>query len=230
VDLARAALEERVEGPDMTSIEPVGRKARAKERGSDRPADKRRLRLVRTISGGMAPKSIVSDQRGRVYAMNMMYGHTISVFDRRYKRVKDISDSIELSRFGYGAYPGTVQGAPVEAAVSRDGKKIYVSNYSMYGPGFGHPGFDLCTPRDRIDRSFIYQIDTRSLRKTDAIQVGEVPKYLAITPDGRRMLVGNWCSWDLSVVDLARGARSSASTRASARAASPSAPTVGRPT
>jgi YVTN family beta-propeller protein len=32
--------------------------------------------------------------------------------------------------------------------------------------------------------------------------VGEVPKYLAISPNGRTLLVGNWCSWDISVVDL----------------------------
>jgi YVTN family beta-propeller protein len=175
---------------------------RKRERGSSRPADKRRLHLVRTISGGMAPKSIVSDQRGRVYAMNMMYGHSITVFDRHYKRVKDISDTIDLSRYGHRDYPEPVQGAPAEAAVSPDGRKIYVSNYSMYGPGFKHPGFDLCKASDRIDRSFVYEIGTRSLRKTAAIEVGEVPKYLAISPNGRTMLVGNWCSWDISVVDL----------------------------
>jgi len=175
---------------------------RKRNRGSSRPADKRRLRLVRTISGGMAPKSIVSDQRGRVYAMNMMYGHSITVFDRHYKRVKDITDTIDLSRYGYRDYPEPVQGAPAEAAVSPDGRKIYVSNYSMYGRGFKHPGFDLCKASDRIDQSFVYEIGTRSLRKTAAIEVGEVPKYLAISPNGRTMLVGNWCSWDISVVDL----------------------------
>jgi YVTN family beta-propeller protein len=153
----------------------------------------------------MAPKSIVADQRGRYFAMNVMYGHSITVFNRRYKRIKDISDTIDLSRHGHPRYRTPVQGAPVEGAVSRDGRTLYVSNYSMYGEGFEHPGFDLCTPRDRIDRSFVYAIDTRSLRKKAAIQVGAVPKYLAITPDGRTMLVGNWCSWDISVVDLRKG-------------------------
>ncbi len=161
--------------------------------------------LVKTITGELTPKSIVADQNGRVFAMNMMYNHTITVFNRRYKRVKDISDSVDLSRHGYTGYRDKVQGAPVEAAVSPDGRKIYVSNYSMYGAGFRNPGFDLCVPRDRIDRSFVYEIGTRSLRKTRIIEVGEVPKYLAITPNGRTMLVGNWCSWDISVVDLRKG-------------------------
>ncbi len=201
VDLARSTLEDVVEPPTST-----GKRDRGRTRhGSDRPADKRRLILVETISGGMAPKSIVSDQQGRVYAMNVMYGHTITVFDRHYKRIRDISDSVVLSRFGYRRYPAEVRGAPVEGAVSPDGKRLYVSNYSMYGPGFGHPGFDLCSASDRIDRSFVYAISTKTLRKTDVIQVGEVPKYLAVTPDGRRLLVGNWCSWDISVVDLEQG-------------------------
>ena len=184
---------------------PEGPARTTRKRGSDRPADTRRLRLVRSISGGMAPKSIVSDQHGRVFAMNMMYGHSITVFDRHYKRVRDVSDSIDLSRHGYPEFAEPVQGAPAEAAVSPDGRKIYVSNYSMYGPGFKHPGFDLCRPDDRIDRSFVYEMGTRSLRKTAAIQVGEVPKFLAIAPNGRTMLVGNWCSWDISVVDLRKG-------------------------
>jgi YVTN family beta-propeller protein len=51
----------------------------------------------------------------------------------------------------------------------------------------------------------VYKISTRTLRKTDVIRVGEVPKYLATSPDGRYLLVGNWCSWDLSVVDLEKG-------------------------
>lgn len=179
--------------------------AAAPKRKPEKPSNKRRMKLVKTITGGLSPKSIVADQNGQVFAMNMMYNHTISVFDNKYRLRKTIQDSINLKKFGFGKYPSKVRGAPVEAAVSPDGKKIYVSNYTMYGPGFNDQGFDLCTPRDRIDRSFVYEIDTKTLRKTDAIRVGEVPKYLAITPDGRRMLVGNWCSWDISVVDLRKG-------------------------
>lgn len=37
------------------------------------------------------------------------------------------------------------------------------------------------------------------------IKVGLVPKFLTVTPDGRYLLVSNWCSFDLSVVDIATG-------------------------
>ena len=170
-----------------------------------KPSNKRRLKLVTTITGGLTPKSIVSAQNGKVFAMNMMYNHTITVFNRRHKRIKTIDDSIDLSKFGYKQYDHKVRGAPVEAALDPRRKRMYVSNYSMYGPGFRDQGFDLCKASDKIDRSFVYQISTRTLRKTDAIEVGEVPKYLAVTPNGRYLLVGNWCSWDISVVDLRKG-------------------------
>ena len=35
------------------------------------------------------------------------------------------------------------------------------------------------------------------------IPVGAVPKYVAVTPDDKTVLVTNWCSWDLSVIDVA---------------------------
>jgi YVTN family beta-propeller protein len=170
-----------------------------------KPSDERALELIETIRGGMTPKSIVATQSGLFFAQNVMYGHSITVFDRRFRRVRTLSDEIDLSRFGYPAFPKVVRGAPVEAALSANGRHMYVSQYSMYGPGFANPGFDLCVPRDKIDRSFVYRISVRTLRKTAAYRVGEVPKYLAASPDGRYLLVANWCSWDLSVVDLDEG-------------------------
>jgi len=180
----------------------AAKKRAAKKRS--KPSPQRRLTLVTTL-GGVTPKSIVSAQNGKVFAMTMMYGHNITVFNKRYKRVKVIDDSVDLSKFGLRRYTEKVQGAPVEAALNPRTGRMYVSNYSMYGAGFGKPGFDLCKSSDKIDRSFVYEIDTKTLRKTDVIRVGEVPKYLAVTPNGRYLLVGNWCSWDISVVDLKKG-------------------------
>ena len=34
-------------------------------------------------------------------------------------------------------------------------------------------------------------------------KLGSVPKYVATTPDGRYVLVTNWCTYDLSVIDTA---------------------------
>jgi YVTN family beta-propeller protein len=172
------------------------------------PSSARRLRLVRTITGDLSSKSVVSSQHGRFFAQNMMYRHTIAVYDRRGRLVKTIPDAVDLSRFGVRGHPGTVRGAPVEAAFLPDGSAAYVSNYSMYGAGFGPEGNDVCSPSSGYDDSFVYRVDARSLRIVDAIRVGAVPKYVAVTPDGGRVLVSNWCSWDLSVINVAKGAQS----------------------
>ena len=35
------------------------------------------------------------------------------------------------------------------------------------------------------------------------IQVGLVPKYVAVSPDDKYVLVTNWCSWTLSIINVA---------------------------
>ena len=40
---------------------------------------------------------------------------------------------------------------------------MYVTQYSMYGPGFAHPGWDTGWVNDVIDRSFVYEISTSTL-------------------------------------------------------------------
>src|SRR5262249_20785502 len=171
-----------------------------------RPSDQARLRLVKVITGRISPKSVASSGTGYVTAQNMMYRHTITVYDARTLRlVRTISDAVHLRWLGFPKYRGVARGAPVEAAFSPDGRYAYLSNYSMYGAGFGPEGSDSCTPSSGYGRSFVYRIDMHRLRIDRAYRVGEVPKVVAVTPDGRFVLVTNWCSWDLSVVSTRKG-------------------------
>jgi DNA-binding beta-propeller fold protein YncE len=168
-----------------------------------RPSDRTRLVLRATFGGPISPKSVASSGNGLVLAQNMMYRHTITVYDaKRLRLVKTISDAVQLSHLGIGGYSGVDRGAPVEAAFAPDGRYAYVSNYSMYGSGFGAEGTDVCTPSSGYDRSFVYRIDLRRLRITRAYRVGPVPKVVAVTPDAKYLLVANWCGYDLSVVSL----------------------------
>ncbi len=169
-------------------------------------ASKGRLHLRTTITGRISPKSVVASGGGLVTAQNMMYTHTVTVYDARTMTLKaTIPDSVRLSRFGIDGHPGVSQGAPVEAAFSPDGRYAYVSNYAMYGSGFGPEGKDTCTPASGTDRSFLYRMDLETNRIDQAIEVGSVPKVVATTPDGSRVLVSSWCSWDLYVVNAAKG-------------------------
>lgn len=158
------------------------------------------LELVKTISGKITPKSIVHDGNGRFYAQNMMYAHNITVYDRNFKLVKTISDKVDLSQFGFEEYDTTVSGSPVEAAPSHNGKYLWVTNYQMFGDGFDNPGNDKCKMSKDYDSSFVYKINTHTLKIESVAQVGCVPKYIAATPDNKYILVTNWCSGDLSIL------------------------------
>jgi peptidoglycan hydrolase-like protein with peptidoglycan-binding domain len=99
-----------------------------------------KMTLKKIIYGNISPKSIVYSGSGLFFAQNMMYRHTITVYDRNFKLVKTIPDTVNLSKFGFSTFKGNYQGSPVEAAFSTDGKYAYVSNYQMYGSGFRNPG------------------------------------------------------------------------------------------
>jgi YVTN family beta-propeller protein len=161
------------------------------------------LVLLRTVTGDISPKSVVASGHGQVFAQNMMYRHSVTVYDEAGNLVATIPDSVDLAAFGVPGHPGIVQGAPVEVAFSPDGTKAYVSNYSMYGAGFGPEGDDDCLPSDGYDDSYVYRVDTETLAIDAVIEVGAVPKYVATTPDGRYVIVTNWCTFDASIVDTA---------------------------
>lgn len=170
------------------------------------PSSITKLVLVTKLTGPYTPKSVVATQKGQVFAQNMIYKHTVTVFDdKSYGAVKTIPDQVRLSDFGYPQYTKPVSGGPVEGAVTPDGRYMYVSNYSMYGPGFSHPGNDTGGPGSGVDSSFVYRIPLDTLAVDQVIKVGSVPKYVAVTPDGRYLLVSNWISYTLSVVDIATG-------------------------
>lgn len=162
--------------------------------------------LIKKIHGNISPKSIGYSGHGLFFAQNMMYRHSMTVYDRQFRLVKTIPDNVDLSRFGYPQFRGVYRGAPVEVAFSDSGRCAWVSNYAMSGPGFSNPGNDTCSGTHAHDRSFVYCINTGSFEIVHAVMAGSVPKFVAATPDSRLVLVSNWCSYDVSVID-ARQAR-----------------------
>ncbi len=171
------------------------------------PSDTLRLNQVHRITGAISPKSVTASDHGLVFAQNMMYRHSITVYGSDGHLVATIPDSVNLSDFGVTGHPGISRGAPVEAAFSKDGKYAYVSNYSMYGTGFGPEGHDKCTPASAaalgVSPSYVYRVNVATLKIDKVLQVDRVPKYVAVTPDGKQLLVTNWCSYTLDVIDLA---------------------------
>jgi YVTN family beta-propeller protein len=170
---------------------------------SDVLSEATQLKLEKTITGDIAPKSVRASKTGFVSAHNMMYRHSVTVYDAdSLQLISTILDRVKLSDFGIDGYSGTHRGAPVEGAYSPDGKYLYVTNYAMYGKGFNREGTDVCKPADNYDRSFLYRIDTSSWKIDALYRVGVVPKVVDVTPDNKYVLVTNWCSYDLSVISV----------------------------
>lgn len=192
-------------GDDETTSDEPTETAEAAPEPPPIPSDTSHMDRVDYLTGGITPKSVVASGHGLVIANNMMYSHTSTVYDATTRTLDTtLSDSIKLSDFGIKGHPGTSQGAPVEAAWTADGKFAYVSQYTMYGSGFGRSGFDDCSPSSGVGRSYLYRFNADLMDWDQVIEVGAVPKYVDITPDQTRVLVSNWCDSTVSVVDIAK--------------------------
>lgn len=158
------------------------------------------------VLGDITPKSVEANGHGLVIANNMMYRHTVTVYDAEDRgHVASVSDEVELADFGIEGHPGLTEGAPVEAAWTSDGRYAYVSQYRLQGQGHGATADDQCTNGDAIENSALFRLDAESMDWDQVIEVGRVPKFVALSPDESLALVSNWCDETVSVVDLASG-------------------------
>ena len=127
------------------------------------PARTFTLTHVKTIAGHISPKSVTATGTGMVTAQNMMYTHTMTVYDKDGNLVKTIDDGVDLAKFNIPGHPGISKGAPVEAAVDSAHKYVFTSNYSMYGANFGPEGNDNCGGPSGLSPSYVYRVKLASL-------------------------------------------------------------------
>jgi len=171
-------------------------------------SDQTKLVLAKTITGDISPKSVRSSGTGLVSAHNMMYRHSVTIYDSiTQELIKRVPDSVKLSDFGYSKYSGIYKGSPVEGSFSPDGKYLYVTNYAMYGKGFNKEGTDICSPANGYDSSFVYRINLSNYKIDGVYAVGSVPKVLEVTPDNKYILVTTWCSYTLDVISIEKQKR-----------------------
>ena len=165
-----------------------------------------KMKVIATLSGNISPKSVLSSGTGLVSAHNMMYRHSVTIYDTaKNALVATVPDTVRLSDFGYKKYSGSYKGAPVEGAFSPDGKYLYFTNYAMYGKGFTKEGHDTCSPASGYDTSFLSRINLKSYTIDAVYPVGSVPKVVQVTPDNKYILVSNWCSYTVTVISVESG-------------------------
>ena len=167
--------------------------------------DSTRLVKIKTVKGNISPKSVVYAGNGKFFAQNMMYKHSITVYDSTGELLKTIKDTIRLSNYGVKGKEGVFEGAPVEACLTPDEKYMWVSNYEMYGKGFDKPGCDACHSDTLYDKSYLYGINTETLEIDKIAEAGSIPKFMAVSPDGKYLAVSNWSSNDVSMIDPVSG-------------------------
>lgn len=152
----------------------------------------------------ISPKSVVSSGDGLAIANNMLYQNTVTVYDTETRElVQELPDTVNPGELGAEGYPESVQGAPVEAVWTEDGQYAYVSNYRL--ADMGASADDSCTAGEDIAPSAVYRYSVEEQDWDQFIEVGRVPKFVELTPDGSRLLVTNWCDFDLSVIDTETG-------------------------
>ena len=162
-----------------------------------------KMKLVKTFTGSLSPKSVAASQTGLVSAHNMMYSHSVSLFDSQsLELVKTVKDTVDFKALGVAGFSGKHSGAPVEGAYSPDGKYLYFTNYAMYGSGFTKEGHDVCSPASGYDKSYLSRIDLESYKIDAVFPIGAVPKVVKVTPDNKYILVSNWCSYTVSVISV----------------------------
>jgi YVTN family beta-propeller protein len=165
--------------------------------------DQTKLTLIKTITGSISPKSVQASNNGLVSAHNMMYRHSVTIYDAETLELKNtVADSVQLSKFGYSKYSGIYKGAPVEGAYSPDGKYLYFTNYAMYGKGFNKEGHDTCSPASGFDTSYLSRINLEKNQIDAVYPVGSVPKVVKVSPDNKYILVSNWCSYTVTIISV----------------------------
>ena len=162
-----------------------------------------KMSLVKTITGDISPKSVRSSGNGLVSAHNMMYSHSVSIFDSEsLELVKNVKDTVDFASIGISGFSGVHKGSPVEGAYSPDSKYLYFTNYAMYGKGFTKEGTDKCSPAYGYDKSYLSRLDLETLKIDAVYPVGSVPKVVKVTPDNKYILVSNWCSYTVSIISV----------------------------
>ncbi|MDO5493381.1 MAG: beta-propeller fold lactonase family protein, partial [Nesterenkonia sp.] len=159
-----------------------------------------RMSHAETVTGDISPKSVVASGDGTVIANNMMYRHTVTLYDAESRELtQTLDDTVDAGDFDVEDVSGEITGAPVEAVWTSDGQYAYVSQYQL--TGVGAPAEDDCASGEAIAESVVYRYSVEEEDWDQVIEVGRVPKYVALSPDDSTLLVSNWCDRSLSVVD-----------------------------
>jgi len=188
--------------------------AKAVEPGppSPGPVGALELRLVKTFPGAVAPKSVVLSPDGRFAAVMNLEGMEAWLIDARsleiVRRIDFAPFKEAATGFDYAKkkpIPSYAQ-KPVEATFSNDSRFLWMSLHNAASVVV----YDLEEKASPPPNAPSYRAVIRDgsgashLWRLPRIATGKTPKVVEVTPDSRYVVVGNWHSGSVTVIDAAR--------------------------
>ena len=203
--------------------------------GSERPPPRPRWCACMRLTGDLTPKSVVASPAGP----RRRPEHDVHA--TRSRRSVPTAPCSRRSRTPSTSRSSGSRGTPARPRGPRRGRlhqgrqHAWVSNYSMYGAGYGPEGLDSCTHGRRHVAEHRLPGRHHDVRdRPGRRRSGAVPKYVAVTPgrqDGPRhqlVLVGPVASSTSPRTRRWPGSRSAASTRAASSSPPTAAPRTSR--
>jgi YVTN family beta-propeller protein len=195
-----------------TSAEPLpAAAAPAAEPAALGPVRTLELRPLKTFPGAVAPKSVVLSPDGRWAAVMNLEGMDAWLID---VQTLEIARHIDFAPFREPAkgwdyakkkpIPSFAQ-KPVEATFSNDSRYLWMSLHN----GASVVVYDL-EEKDEVPatalsyRAMIREADgSKHVWRLPRIPTGKTPKVVEITPDSKYVVVANWHSGSITVIDAA---------------------------
>jgi DNA-binding beta-propeller fold protein YncE len=141
--------------------------------------------VVRTVPAGCEPVRVTTSPDGAVVWVTARAGDRLYGFSARRLRSDPHHALLATVRTGE---------APVGLVVVDHGRRIVVADSDRFNAPGAHPALTVIDPAAALRRQ-------PAIRAT--IPAGRFPREMAVTPDGRTLLVTNFASARLEAVDLA---------------------------
>lgn len=136
-------------------------------------------RIVKNVNN---PKSVIISPNGEYAYVNNLEGMNTMVINTSTYEVENVIEHT---------------GKPVEFAFTKGGRYVWISYFRLLEKGYPR---ELGVERNYNYPSVVVVYDTLEKALTQRIDVGVIPKVLAVSPDERLVAVANWNSDDISII------------------------------
>ena len=140
-------------------------------------------KVIRLTEGINNPKSVVISPNGRYAYINNLEGMNTMIINTETYETESIIEHT---------------GKPVEFGITGKGRYVWISYFRLLEKGYPR---ELGVERNYRYSSVVVVYDTLEKALTKRIDVGIIPKVIAVSPDEKLVLVANWNSGTLTAIN-----------------------------